>query len=59
MDNAIIHVFPNSPYIVKAAVNIRAGNKILFGAVLRDADAARNWLARRFPELPYRVINHK
>lgn len=28
IDNAVIHSFPGSPFIVKAAVNLRDGDRI-------------------------------
>lgn len=57
-DNAVIHHYPLSPYIVKAAINLREGDKIVLRICIRDTDAARDYLSRRWPELPARTITH-
>lgn len=59
IDNAVIHSFPGSTYIVKAAVNLRDGDRIRDRVVLRDVDACRRFLARVFPGIPSRVIVHR
>ena len=58
-DNAIIHCFPRSPFIVKAQVNVRSGSKVCIQVPMRDEDAAAVWLFEHFPELPIkRIIHH-
>lgn len=59
IDNSIIHSFPGSPYIVKAAVNLRDGDRIRDRYVLCDVDACRRFLARVYPGIPSRVIVHR
>lgn len=59
INNAVIHSFPGSPYIVKAAVNLRDGDRIRDRFVLRDVDACRRFLARVYPGIPSRVIVHR
>lgn len=58
IDNAIIHYYPMLPYIAKADVHLRYGSKIVLKAVLRDDDAAMDFLRRRFPDVPARTITH-
>lgn len=57
-DNAVLHYYPGSPYLARCSVSIRAGKKIVLQAVLRDTRAAREWLKRSYPDMPYRVIVH-
>lgn len=57
-DNAVIHYYPLSPYIVKAAINLREGEKIVLRICIRDTNAALDYLSRRWPELPARTITH-
>lgn len=59
IDNAIIHSFPDVPYIARAAVYLRDGSRIRDRVPLRDVDACRRFLARVFPEIPSRVIIHR
>ena len=59
VDNAVLHYFPESPWIVKCAVNVRRGKKIVFRVVLRDVSVGEKWLARVYPGIPSRVIVHK
>ena len=62
--DAIIHNYVGSEFIVKSCVNVR--NKYDDGTIriflqvpIRDESAARAWLARVYPDVPVRVINHK
>lgn len=49
IDNVIIHLFPDSPYIIKCNVHLRHGKKIIERFVLKDLTAwieyqtSRNW----------------
>lgn len=57
--NVVIHNFPNSACIARAAVNIRYGRRICCRADLANVDAAREWLKRvNCDSLPIKVINH-
>lgn len=58
-DNAVIHYFPHEPYIVKAAVNLRIGSKIVWRSALKDDKAAVAWLEQIAPEVPYKIIVYK
>ena len=58
IDNAVLHYYPLSPWIAKAEVNLRAGNKIVMRAVLRDDETGKRFLRERFADIPYRVIVH-
>jgi hypothetical protein len=58
IDNAVIHFYPRSPYIARAAVNIREGERIRGRFILRDVSAARDFLRRVYPAIPSRVIVH-
>lgn len=57
--NITIHNYPNSPYIARAGVNVRDGNKIKFQLVMRDEQSARRWAAIQYPDAPIKVFNHK
>ena len=57
IDNAIIHYYPLSPYIAKVQVNLRCGTKIMASAVLKDQDAAIQFL-ERFPGVEIKNITH-
>jgi len=62
--DAIIHNYGNSPYVARSCVNLRnkydCGEARIFLQVpLRNEQAARAWLARVYPDIPIRVINHK
>ena len=57
-DNAVIHYYPLSPFIAKCSVNLRAGEKIVLRAVLRDEDAAKAFLRGRFCDIPARTVVH-
>lgn len=57
-DNAVLHYYPGSPYLARCSVSIRVGKKIVLQVVLRDTIAAKNWLKRVYPGMPYRVIVH-
>lgn len=57
--NVIIHYWPDSELIARAAVNIRYGTRICSRAALANVDAARKWLERvNCAGLPCRVIVH-
>lgn len=58
-NNALIHVYPRSPAIVKACINLREGRKIRVQIPMKDADACKTYFAGHFPGVPYRIINHK
>lgn len=57
IDNAVIHLYPACPYIVKAGVNLRRGGKIVFRTALKDLEASRRFLAQ-WEGLPVKVITH-
>ncbi len=58
-DNAIIHLYPSSPFIVKACINLREGRKIRMQVPIRDLDAACCYLFDHVdPCIPVRVITH-
>ena len=62
--DAIIHNYHGSPFIVRSCVNMRhkyndGTTRIWMQVPLRDETAARAWLARVYPSVPVRVINHK
>lgn len=59
VDNAIIHSFPDAPYIARAAVYLRDGSRIRERVVLRDVAACKWFLARILPGIPSRVIIHR
>lgn len=61
LDNIVIHSFPNSPTIVKAAANFRNGRKIRNSLVMKDVESILAYLDRHteFKCLPYRIITHK
>lgn len=59
VDNAVIHLYPASPYIVKAGLNLRNGQKIVFRFALKNLEASRALLARHYEGLPVKVITHK
>lgn len=60
IDNAIVHVWPNSPYIIKCNVNFRQGKRIVCRISLKDLiawekyQASRNWA---FDSI--KIINHR
>ena len=56
-DNATIHLYASSPYIVKACVNLRDGAKIRFRCPLKDEAAAWRFL-HKFAPLPVKIIHH-
>lgn len=58
IDNAVIHLFPASPYVVKACLNLRDGNRIKLRFPLKDEQAANEYLNSRFADLPRRTITH-
>lgn len=59
IDNAVIHSFPDAPYIAQAAVYLREGSRIRDRVVLRDVAACQWLLARVYPGIPSRVIVHR
>ena len=56
-DNAIVHLYPSSPFVAKCAVHLRKGKKIVLRVVLRDQYAAADYLCRHFP-VHMRTIVH-
>ena len=58
IDNAVLHYYQDSPYIVKAAVNLRNGSKIMLRLVLRDNEACEKYLNAHFPDIPRKHITH-
>jgi len=58
-DNAIIHLYPNSPYIVKACVSFRCGKKIILANAVKDREVAERWINEVYPGIPVKYINHK
>ena len=58
VDNAVIHLYPASPYIVKAGLNLRNGKKIAFRFALKDLEACRSLVERHYYNLPVKVITH-
>ena len=60
IDNAIVHVWPNSPYIVKCNVNFKQGKRIICRICLKNLKAwnmyqdSRNW---SFDSI--KIITHK
>ena len=58
IDNAIVHYYPLSPYIPKIQINLREGAKIKLSVVLKDHAAAAGYLARCFPGVPVKLIDH-
>lgn len=60
IDNAVIHLYPASPYICKACVNLRRGGKVVTSVPLANSKACFDFLRRVTPEnTPYRIIKHK
>lgn len=59
IDNAVIHSYPSSPFIVKACLNLRQGKRIVHQIPMSCPRAVLEYLAYRWPEIPYRIINHK
>ena len=57
-DNAVIHDYPASPYIVKTLINVREGKRIRFDAALKNLEIARKYLEEHFPGIPVKVITH-
>ena len=57
VDNAVIHIYPESPYICKACVNIREGKRIRFQLPLKDKAACVRFL-RQYNYMPVKVITH-
>lgn len=57
-DNVIIHYYPETEYIAKCSVHLRNGNKIVLRAVLKDPNAACNWLMSRGYYKRVRTIVH-
>lgn len=62
--DAIIHNYVGSEFIVRSCVNVRnkyenGVTRIFLQVPLRDESVARAWLARVYPDVPVRVINHK
>lgn len=56
--NIVIHNYPGSPYVAKAAVNYRNGSKILYSFCLRDVDVARSYVEKHFCDVSVKVITH-
>ena len=60
-DDAIIHLFPDSPYIVKACLNLRRDRKVWVSIPMKDLSAILSYMARHddISCLPYRIITHR
>lgn len=58
IDNATLHVYPDSPFICKACVNLREGGRIRLQLPLRDEDTAAVWLFEHYPDTPIKTIRH-
>ena len=59
IDNVIVHAWPNSPYIVKCAVHLRHGKKIIERFVLKDLAAWNLYQdSRKWSFDSIKVINH-
>lgn len=57
-DNAIVHLYPNSPYIAKCSVNLRRGEKIVLRVVLRDQYAAAQYLSAHGCPRTKTIVHH-
>ena len=57
IDNAVMHLYRASPYIVKACVNLREGKRIRFQLPLKDKAACMRFL-RQYDHMPVKVITH-
>lgn len=58
INNATIHIYPDSPCIAKAGINFRNGSKIIWRGVMLDELNARRWIDRTYPGIPVRVFTH-
>lgn len=58
IDNAVLHYYPNSPWIAKVAVNLRQGKKIVLRVLLKDHSAANRYLSANFPNVPVKLVDH-
>ena len=59
INNAVIHLYPDSAYIARAAVSLRRGKKIVVSYVMRDAAAALDHIRRAGLEgIPVKYIQH-
>ena len=60
-DKVMIHLYPNSPCILKAAANFKRGGKIVMRMVMRDYESVAAYMARQpfCDGVPYRVFVHK
>ena len=57
-DNAIVHFYPNSPYIGKCCLHLRSGNRIVLRLVLRDQYTAYEYLNNVIRLYRHRTIVH-
>lgn len=59
IDNVIIHLYPDSPYIVKCNVHLRHGKRIIERFVLKDLMAWEKYQSsRNYSFDSIKVINH-
>ena len=59
VNNAVLHIYPDSPCVAKCGVNLRNGRKIVFRSAMKDEVSAAAWIARVFPGTDIKVITHK
>lgn len=57
-DNAIVHLYTESPYVAKCSVNLRRGEKIVLHVVLRDQYAAAQYLSAHGYPRTKTIVHH-
>ncbi len=60
IDNVIVHLFPDSPYIIKCSVHLRHGKRIIERFALKDLAAWNMYqTSRNYSFDSIKIINHR
>ena len=56
---AVVGLYPNSPYLAKAAVNVYQDGRKVFSLAVADRAAAERWIMDRYPAATVKYIVHR